>query len=495
VYRQERSFVRGMSDVIRDPTQSPFVLLDHQRLGLERCLQAIDEANASGAERTVVIVEGPPGSGKSVLAAQLWAELVRRQPAAKGRSNAVLVTTSACQRSNWEELFERVSGRRGGKGVVVPANQFNPGLNQSWLSAKRQKGYAVTAKTWRENVDLLRQDGVPPKIGDRSMAVSIVDEAHALIDPSLPGTEGISPSGWMIHAGPQAYHIMRGSKVTVFLMDSQQSYRDNETTTPQVLSDLAVQLGVPRIERVSLEGSQFRCGGSKEYLDWLDAALGLAPSDAAPPPRWRTGANDGFGFEICDDPLALEDRLRPLLAAKRTARLVTSYNRKWLTKGATNPHALPDSQRDFNIQFARDGVERWWRKVWNYAPDQDYSTFIQAPDGSAIAADPLSEVGCPYVVRGFDYDHLGVIWGADLLWRGKWTFDLKRVHETAWKKTMAKAKKNDPAASVRTLRQLQRAYRILLSRAVRGVYVWFEDEETRRHIESLLAQATPSADG
>ena len=41
-------------------------------------------------------------------------------------------------------------------------------------------------------------------------------------------------------------------------------------------------------------------------------------------------------------------------------------------------------------------------------------------------------------------------------------------------------------ASEELLRRLQQVYRILLSRALRGVYVWFEDEETRQHVQSLL---------
>ncbi len=153
---------------------------------------------------------------------------------------------------------------------------------------------------------------------------------------------------------------------------------------------------------------------------------------------------------------------------------------------------MPPEQRDFDISYSRQGRTERWTKVWNYAPNQDYSTFIQGPEGSAIHADPLCEVGCPYVVRGFDYDYLGVIWGADLLWRGKWTLDLSRVHESAWKKTLAAAKKGSPAAIERTITLLKRAYRILLSRAVRGVYVWFEDDETRRHIEGLLGASPHS---
>lgn len=486
-YRQDRSFVRGMSDIIRDPTQSPFVLLDHQRLGLERCLDAIYRAERSNLGKAVIIVEGPPGSGKSVLAAQLWAHLVQRSGKERELGNVVLVTTSACQRSNWEELFEKVSGRKGGRGAIVPANQFNPGLTHPWRNEQMRRGYAITAKEWRENIQLLQRDGVVPKIENASMHVSIVDEAHALIDPSLPGTEGVSPSGWMIHAGPQAYHVMRGSKVSVFLMDSQQSYRDNETTTPAILDGLAKELGVVSVERVSLEDSQFRCGGSKEYLDWLDATLELGESTGQPS-GWRQKDTTAFRFEVVDDPEAMDTALREQVADERTVRIVTSYNRPWVSKDAANPHDLPAEQRDFDIVYRKDGQERHWRRVWNYAPNQEYSTFIQAPAGSAMARDPLCEVGCPYVVRGFDYDYLGVIWGADLLWRGAWTFDLSRVHESAWKKTLSAARKGSPAARQVTLTRLKRAYRILLSRAVRGVYVWFEDEETRRHVESSFGR-------
>lgn len=486
-YRQDRSFVRGMSEIIRDPAQSPFVLLDHQRLGLERCLEAIDRAAKRGEERAVIVIEGPPGSGKSVLAAQLWAHLVQLHTEGRRSANVVLVTTSACQRSNWEELFERVAGRRGGKGAIIPANQFNPGLTHVWREEQIRRGLSIRAKEWKENLELLRRDAVAPKIEDRAMAVSIVDEAHALIDPTLPGLEGISPSGWMIHAGPQAYHVMRGSKVSVFLMDSQQSYRDNETTTPDILAELAGYLGVQSVERVSLEETQFRCGGSKEYLDWLDATLQLSRAQKGPS-GWKQDDAAGFRFQIVEDPEAMDESLRAQLAEERTVRIVTSYNRPWRTKEAANPHALASEQRDFQIAYQRGGREKVWSRVWNYAPDQDYSTFIQAPSGSAMARDPLCEVGCPYVVRGFDYDYLGVIWGADLVWRGKWTFDLNRVHESAWKKTLAAARKGVPAAQDVALTRLKRAYRILLSRAVRGVYVWFEDPETRRYIETCFGR-------
>ncbi len=104
--------------------------------------------------------------------------------------------------------------------------------------------------------------------------------------------------------------------------------------------------------------------------------------------------------------------------------------------------------------------------------------------------DPLCEVGCPYVVRGFDYAYLGVLWLKDLVWRSdRWLFDLKHIHETGLRLTCSDAKKEKGhfgPASKELLGRLQQVYRILLSRALRGVHLWFEDEETREHVQSLL---------
>ena len=107
-----------------------------------------------------------------------------------------------------------------------------------------------------------------------------------------------------------------------------------------------------------------------------------------------------------------------------------------------------------------------------------------------MATDPLAEIGCPFVVRGFDFDYIGLLWMSDLVWRGnQWRADPKHIHETAWKKTVAQSRREGGSGpnSDALLRRLQRGYRILLSRAIRGAYVWFEDEETKDHVKSLLS--------
>ncbi len=94
------------------------------------------------------------------------------------------------------------------------------------------------------------------------------------------------------------------------------------------------------------------------------------------------------------------------------------------------------------------------------------------------------------MVRGFDYDYVGILWLKDLVWRdGQWIVDLKHVYESGIRLTLAESKREKHAggpAAADLVRRAQQAYRILLSRAMKGVYVWFEDEETRKHVEPML---------
>jgi len=106
--------------------------------------------------------------------------------------------------------------------------------------------------------------------------------------------------------------------------------------------------------------------------------------------------------------------------------------------------------------------------------------------------DPLCEVGCPYVVRGFDWDYVGLLWLSDLVWRhDRWMPQIDHIHESAWKKTLAAAKREqrheqDGPAMAELRSRLVRGYRILLTRAIRGAYVWCEDPETRERLASFL---------
>ena len=166
---------------------------------------------------------------------------------------------------------------------------------------------------------------------------------------------------------------------------------------------------------------------------------------------------------------------------------MASYAREWTTKEESKPHSLPDAQKDFHIPYPGPSGREYWSRIWNYAPKEDYTLFVQAPVGSAMHKDPLSEVGCPYVLRGFDFDYLGLLWMSDLIWRtDRWVANLHEVKETGFKRTLGLARQGDSNHIQDVLLRLKRGYRILLTRAIKGMCIWFEDAETRNHVLKKL---------
>jgi DUF2075 family protein len=143
---------------------------------------------------------------------------------------------------------------------------------------------------------------------------------------------------------------------------------------------------------------------------------------------------------------------------------------------------------DFHIPYVHQGEQHYWSKVWNYVPNGDYTMFVQGRAGTPMHEDPLCEVGCSYAVRGFDFDYVGILWMGDLVWRsGRWVSNPDSNFETGIIGTINKAKKEKDITGLmhnRLLKSVAQSYRILLTRAMKGVYLWVEDEETRDHLST-----------
>jgi uncharacterized protein len=150
---------------------------------------------------------------------------------------------------------------------------------------------------------------------------------------------------------------------------------------------------------------------------------------------------------------------------------------------------------DFHEPYESNGETRFWSRIWNYVPQKgtNYTWFVTGHPAGHIATDPLCEVGCPYAVRGFDYDYVGILWLNDLVWNGKkWQVDPFAVEERGIKDVTRAARrevktKKSGAAVKEVAQRVVQAYRILFTRALKGVYVWVPDAETRQHLEKSLS--------
>lgn len=517
-YDQDRSFVSGIAGIISRSTKKGLVLLDNQRYGFALCRAEIEKAlfgKDAGKGKKVLIIEGPPGSGKSVIAAKVWADLASDSRFPRGRF--VVTTTSTAQETNWKHLLQLVAGHHGAEGIVLPANKYAPEQLQRLKWWKEQRpGKLRSPAMWRNNLVTLKAEHGGFWMPDDHLDVSVVDEAHALINPEVP--RAITHSGWPNPLGPQAYHIIRASRVSIYFLDPEQRFRERESTTVDDIKRWAIELGADVLPTISLAGGQFRCAGSKEYVDWVEALLAARPQEecVALAAQWtplssvtsqslktaeespsytaavasvmrpRRGTVD---FRICDTPFDLESMLRDRIATGETARIIAPFARPWITVGNSAPHGLLPDQQDFCIQVQNASGSRIWSRSWNVIRNWDYSAFVQAAPGSRISHDPLAEVGCTYAVRGFDFDYVGVLWLEDLRWSGeRWTVDLAHVNETGISKLLkaAKKKKPDPTAHAEILGRVKQAYRILLTRAIKGVYVWFADPATRLHVSRMM---------
>lgn len=256
---------------IRDREQ--FVLLDEQRVAYELVLAAVDEARQADT-KTVVVIAGGPGSGKSVIALSLLGELARQ-----GR--AVLHATGS---RSFTQTLRQVAGK-GSTRVKGLFKYFN-----SFMEAERN-----------------------------GLEVLILDEAHRLREKSV---NRYTPKPLRERARLQVDELLDAARVPVFLLDQHQVVRPGEMGSVPEIEEAARRRGL-QVRHVDLN-AQFRAGGSERYIDWVLRLIGLRGDGPVP---WTD--EPGFKVDVVDSPEELEARLQALNEAGYKARMTAGYCWRW----------------------------------------------------------------------------------------------------------------------------------------------------------------------
>jgi DUF2075 family protein len=407
-YRPSRKLLEHTAAMIK--AQSEFVLLDEQRVAFESVLAEARDG-FHDAKKSVVLVQGGPGTGKSIIALHLVGELAKRG------YNAMHATGSKA----FTENMRRVVGQRAGQSQFRYFNQF---------------GNAAP-----NDVDVL-----------------ILDEAHRLRDTSA---SRFTPKAKRTDI-PQVDELIQAAKTTVFFIDDHQVVRPNEVGSTQLILE-AADRNKADVTTFELE-TQFRLAGSKAFLQWVDGLLGLTPESANP--TWDPD-REAFDFRIVDSVEQLDALIRSKADEGYSARLTAGFCWPW-----SNPNADGTLVNDVKVGA--------WQMPWNAKPDAGRLA-PGIPPSNFWASDPngINQVGCVYTAQGFEFDYVGVIWGRDLRWdpaTNTWIGDRSQSHDSIVKRS-----------SDRFTDLVKRTYRVLLTRGLKGCFLFLDDGATSRHVSAQTA--------
>jgi hypothetical protein len=289
----------------------------------------------------------------------------------------------------------------------------------------------------------------------------VYDEAHRLWDYRRRVFGNMNTT---LSTVPMIEELIDSTRVMALFLDENQTVRAYELGSVDYIRQHAQRVGA-HVDVVDLT-KQFRCAGSRAYVDWVDHAVGLGGSDST---VWRHF--DGYQFEICESMQQMQSKLDMMNTRGYTCRLVAGFCWRWSEPEPGKP--LP---RD--IKDRRFGS---WSAPWIEKGDQNAHPTEHRYTKWARDASCYSQVGSIYAAQGFEFDYVGLIVGEDLLYRsGKWESRLENSRDQQLK-THLKKTGEDAATRLRNI------YRILLTRGMKGTFAFFLDKETREHFESLLA--------
>jgi len=338
-----------------------FLMIDDQKVVYETALKLAEQSTADN--KNVLIVQGGPGTGKSVVAINLLVELTKKQLLTK------YVTRNAAPRDVYE-------------------SKLTKSFRKSHIS-NLFSGSGSFTETQPNLFDAL-----------------IVDEAHRLN----------AKSGMYQNKGEnQIKEIIQSAKFSIFFLDEDQKVTLKDIGESEEIKIWAFQLGA-KTEEMVLE-SQFRCNGSDGYLAWLDNTLQIHETAN------ETLQGIDYDFKVIDDPNKLRDLIFEKNEAANKARLVAGYCWKWQSKndrtGQIKDVIIDDYDFAMRWNLASDG------NLWILKPDavneigcihtcqgleMDYVGVIIGPDlivrDGKIITDATKRAGSDKSVHGYKKMHI-----------------------------------------------------------------------------------------
>lgn len=386
-----------------------FIMLDEQKVVYEEILRA-SRKSVEDDKKRVIIVQGGPGTGKTVVAINLLAQLTSE-----------------------EQFCQYVSKNS------APRNVYQ----------KKLKG-----EIRKSSVDnMFKGSGIYTEAGNAIVDTILVDEAHRLNEKS----------GMFQNLGEnQIKEIINAGRCSVFFIDESQRVTLNDIGS---VAEIEKWARIADAEIVYMELiSQFRCNGSDGYLAWLDNTLEIRETA-----NWNMDDID-YDIQIMESPHEMRNIVieRNRISNNR-ARILAGYCWNWLKEGANDSSVHDIKIGDFEIS-------------WNL---KNSSTF-------AIDETSVNEAGCIHTSQGLEFDYVGVIIGDDMRYEnGKIVTDFTRRAKTdqSLKGIKSMYKENPERALGLADEIIKNTYRTLMTRGMKGCYVYCVDDALAKYLRESLGIA------
>ncbi|WP_288996868.1 DNA/RNA helicase domain-containing protein [uncultured Psychrobacter sp.] len=280
----------------------------------------------------------------------------------------------------------------------------------------------------------------------------VVDEAHRITD--------VNKTLYGLYEGNQK------PKIIIFLQDDFQRVLPSERGT---LKEFTRIMSLGGIEQYNFKLKvQKRSGNQGDFVDkihklFYDPQLSVSNNPTK------------FKVELDASLIEIDLALKEHISSGNSAKWFAPYDWAWRSRNNLN---IKD-----DISIIENG--HVFQKQWNPMKDQ-YKWYKSDYENA------FDQVGSVYTAQGLDYDYIGFIWYKDLYWdenENRWRFNLDTVQDPTFKREATEYLKNhnySKASNDFILEIIFNQYYVLLTRARKGIYIWFDSEATKRKFQSVM---------
>lgn len=286
--RPSKSLQNAISNMLKGNRE--FIMIDDQKVVYENILQLACKSKADMKKRTI-IVEGGPGTGKSVVAINLLAELTKRGQFAQYASKN-----------------------------SAPRQVYSQKLKGNFKKSR---------------VDIMfRSTGSYTEIENNYVDTILVDEAHRMNEKS----------GMFQNMGEnQIKEVIHSSKCSVFFIDESQRVTMSDIGSVDEIKKWA-KVESSEVTQLKLL-SQFRCNGSDGYLAWVDNTLEIQPTA-----NYNLEDID-YDIRVLDSPLEVRELIIEKNKINHRSRMLAGYCWDWIRDGKNNSKVHDIKIGDFEMSW------------------------------------------------------------------------------------------------------------------------------------------------